>query len=73
MSMETACISLKLANECKNIDIEIFKIIIDDLKKINSEEEIDFLNKVILDLSLQILDKGLSLDENIKKYYLENQ
>lgn len=46
---------------------------LDNLKTINSQEDIDFLNKVVLDNSLQILNKSLGLDETIKQYYLEHQ
>lgn len=73
MSIETACIGLKVANECKEVDIEIFKIITDNLRGINSQEDIDFLHKVVLDYSLQIVDKCLGHDPKIKEYYLKNQ
>ena len=36
MSLETACIGLKVANECQQVDIEIFQIILNNLKNINS-------------------------------------
>ena len=70
MSLETACIGLKVANECEHVDIEIFQIVLDNLRSINSEENIDFLHRVILNYSLQILNKCLGLDEKIKAHYL---
>lgn len=73
MSLETACMGLKVANECSSIDIEIFQIILENLQVINSEEEIDFLHKVVLDNSLQIVSKGLGHDQAIKDFYLDQQ
>ena len=37
MSVETACMGLKLAQSCKEFNEEIFEIIIHNLKEINSK------------------------------------
>lgn len=65
MSVQTACIGLKVALECESIDVEIFKIISDNLKKSNSLENTNFFDKVILDYSLKNFSKFLIKDEKI--------
>lgn len=65
MSVQTACIGLKVALECESIDVEIFKIISDNLKKSNSFENTNFFDKVILDYSLKNFSKFLIKDERI--------
>lgn len=61
---------LKLAQSCKEFDDEIFQVIIHNLKEINTKEDLNFHNKVILDNSLKILDICLANDETIKSHFI---
>ena len=73
MPIQTVCIGLKVALSCDLIDIKIFEIITENLKKANSQENMDFFNKVVLDYSLKIFSKFVIKEESIANYYITNE
>ena len=43
------------------------------MKKANSQENMDFFNKVVLDYSLKIFSKFVIKEESIANYYITNE
>jgi hypothetical protein len=71
--IETVCIGLKVAIHSSHFDVGTFRKIISNLRKINTQTNLGFYSKVVLDNTLRILEWFIKNNPSIRSYYLANQ